>query len=691
MSAHSRRFSPRCRIFFLFGCLSAVVSPNAFGQAANATEHSVTALIRRAGNADEDAVRLGILKQLGEMPDASEELKADADRLIAEIERWIGDDRLEYFSSPILETNDYDFGIAKDSPLYPIADIYRARMLLWVTLEYGGYWSDPEVRSERFKTIRPIFEKAREAFPENKILRMYLGEPIPPKVEYGAVPGAPDWAVHQREGLERLADIITWWIDNRMQANGEYGGGWGDDCEMWRWWAPVLIGFDDPKIGYAQARFSEALMSQEHMRGGYTTYLYDVEHTSEDSSDAITPMMHLEPDSDVWSNRAKRLAELFETLWSGTNERGFLQFRSTYFSVDKVDPDPKKACDTVYHPRALQPALLYWQRTGDPWMGKLFTAWMDTWVDAAARSERGKPAGIVPSAIHWPDGGIGGLGENWWNPENHTSDPLYTWPSAMGQMTDTLLLAYHMTKDEKYLEPIRSMAEIRLKYLENPPMTPPEEGSGAWCASKLGGLTSVLAKYKLLTGSDEFDALLERDRNPYFAFRTGGEAESLVDALKENAAALRVNFAGYTSEVRYTDRVLRFPQIFRRGNMFEEGIEEIQAPNPEILYQTATGDPGSAAYFPMNAVRWLTPPREIAALVTDTGADRFSARLFHFGERPRSLAAEFYLLEPGKYVSILTPKDGDAEKKEFEVWSARTRVSFQLPPRRVCEVVVRNK
>ena len=75
------------------------------------------------------------------------------------------------------------------------------------------------------------------------------------------------------------------------------GGGWGDDCEMWRWWVPVLIGFDSPKIAAAQARFSKALMNQSHMKSGYTTRMSDVEHTAEDSADAITPMMHLDPET----------------------------------------------------------------------------------------------------------------------------------------------------------------------------------------------------------------------------------------------------------------------------------------------------------------------------------------------------------------------------------------------------------
>ena len=104
--------------------------------------------------------------------------------------------------------------------------------------------------------------------------------------------------------------------------------------------------------------------------------------------------------ADAWrsGSTSQAVAVELETLWTARNERGQLQFKSTYFSVDRVDAGAQRACDTVYHPRAVQPALLYWQRTGDERLGKLFAAWMDTWVDAAARAERGKPAGILPSA-----------------------------------------------------------------------------------------------------------------------------------------------------------------------------------------------------------------------------------------------------------------------------------------------------
>ena len=655
---------------------------------------SVQDLINKAGNVENDKVRLEFLIKLSQLPDLEEQLKADTDRLIVEIKRWLYDKSLIYFERQILKNENYDFGIKESSPLYPITKIYQARMMFWATLEHGRYWSNSKIRRKRFDLIRGFLEEAKEAFPENRIIRMYLGEPIPPGKHYKSPAGAPEWAVYQREGIERLTDIIEWWIDHRQQENGEYGGNWDDDCEMWRWWAPVLIAFDDPKITQAQSLLSNGLLSLEKIRSGYTDRISDVEHTAEPSADVLTPMMHIDSENEEWSQKALHLGELMETFWSGINERGLLQFKSTYFSADSISPDPKKACDTVYHPRTVQPTLLYWQRTGDKQLEKLFTALMDTWVDAAARAERGKPAGIIPSAIHWSDGQVGGLGENWWNPENHKIDSrLYLWPSAMPMMLNTLLLANHMTQNPKYLEPIWSMAQIRLDYLQNPPKQPPVTGSKEWCASSLGSISSVIAKYTLLGGITDFNQLIKTDANAYATFRFKGERQPLTAALQNNAKALRVNFPGYTSEVRYTDRVLRFPAIFRGNGIYPAANPTIHQPNTNLLYTTLTGDPGDAGYFPINAVRWMTPPRDIAALVTETGRDRFQADLYHFGEKPLDMSAVFYLLDPGTYTFQLVPKGKNTNKektvKEIIVANANTPIAFQLPPKTLCILDIR--
>jgi len=642
-------------------------------------------LIRIAGNEDCDRIRLNYLKRLHHISRLEKQEIQGLNEMISGIENWLNSSQMTYFGREVAKTQDFDFKINEWSSLYPIACIYRARMLVWLTTN----WGEAEQHRVYLGKARKLFGLSRAAFPENRIVRMYLDEQIPHEKQYQEVEGAPKWAVYQREGLERLTDIIEWWIDHRMQENAEYGGGWGDDCEMWRNWIPVLIGFDDPKITWAQTYFSKMLLDQPHLKDGYMyNRITDVEHSAEDISDALTPMMHLEPDNPEWNIRALRLADLMENLWTGRNDRGFLQFKSTYFSVNKVDTSRVKACDTVYHPRAVQPALLFWMRTGDKRLSKIFTAWMDTWVDAATRTERGKPAGILPSAIHWPEGHIGGVGENWWDPKNHPPEvKLYRFPSAMGMITRTLLLTYYMTDDTKYLEPIRSMGRIRLEYLTNrsQELIP---GTASWCAAKMDFIGVTVAKYRFLTGNTEFDELLAQENQPYIKYRLWGDEQALVKGLQHCAEALRINFPGYTSEVRYTDRVFRFPTIYRN---LGKDIPSIPSPDLSLLYSTATGDPGDLRYFPLNSVRWLTPPRDIAALVTETGKDRFTAELFHFGHENRKMAAELYLLAPGKYEFTLMDKfnrkpDG---VELFEVSRAKTHISFELPPRRLYTLRVR--
>jgi hypothetical protein len=286
---------------------------------------------------------------------------------------------------------------------------------------------------------------------------------------------------------------------------------------------------------------------------------------------------------------------------------------------------------------------------------------------------------------------VRGPGENWWDPRHHDEPKLYEWPSAVGMLADTLLLTWHMTGKEKYLEPLRSMAAIRLKYLKSHPQNAPPEGSEAWCGSKLSLLASTLARYKLLTGSPEFDEVLKKDYAALAIDESSNRRESLEAALRETVEALRINFPGYTSEVRFTDRVFSFSRLFGVDMLFAEAVPACnKRPNTRLLYATATGDRGNFEFFPLNAVRWLTPPRDIAALVTRSGRDRLTAEVLHFGDRPRPMQAEFYLLAPGSYRLTLTNAAGKVvqEPRVFPVTGPRTRISLDIPPGELCTLKV---
>src|SRR5687767_12415276 len=268
-------------------------------------------------------------------------------------------------------------------------------------------------------------------------------------------------------------------------------------------------------------------------------------------------------------------------------------------------------------------------------------------------------------------------------------------------MTDALVMAFLATKNEKYLAPIRSMAAIRLRALKQPPAIPPAPGTEAWCGLQLaprqnansntGGLVKTVARLKALTGTNEFDELLRREGSEFVIRSDADGRRELVSALRESAAALRVNSPGFTSEVRSTDRVMRFVQFFSEDYQFDN-YKGVTQPKHELLYRMVTGD-ANAPRFPQMAVRWLTPPQDIAALVTQANQTQLSAELFHFGGKARPVTAELRMLRPGRYRAVLV-RDGDARAEtigEVAIERGRfSRVSFNLPPQILCTLRVEN-
>lgn len=679
------------------------------GCAAAGQPPSIPDLIRAAGNTADEMERFQLLRALAARPDLEPTLRAELAQLLPVVDDWAnGKTRANVVDDSRAAENGYlcrfltgriqpaggsapvyPVEPAAQSPLHPLWALYRGRMLLWRVIQSGPLLRVKETRDLYYGEARRHLEESARAYPENKVIGMYLGRPIPWPAAHAPDPGAPAWANLQREGLEKLADIVHWWIRERQLPDGQFGGGWGDDVEMWRWWVPVLIAFEDPVIVAAQERTSNGIFERPHLRGGFTSRLTDVEHSNEDTTDTILPMMQLRPDEPLWQRRALRLSELMEQNWTGRNRRGFLQFKSIYFSLDRVDETPRRAFDTVYHPSIIQPTLLYWQRTADPKLTALFTEWLKVWIDAAARAENGKPAGILPSAIAWPEGTVAHAGAPWWEPFplNH-NDALYNWPGATRLMTSTLLLAWHMTRDEKFLAPIHSMAALALQHRGRSGNAEP--GSAAWAARQMDGfLADTLAKYRLLSGDRRYDELLTANAPGYVRYRLGGDTKALVRSLEQNAEAFRSNWEGYTSEMRWTDRVISFTSNYLR-HLPEPAPP---APTPQVLYSCATGDPGTPLVFPLNAVRWRTPPREIAALVTDSGSQSFAAELYHFGKDTRKLAAEFLLLRPGEYELAVGPASASRTaaggRRTFRVTGPRVEVPIELPARQLTAVSVK--
>lgn len=691
------------RLFPLFGFLWL-----SFATVQGAGDSAPAALVARAGNTNDDKARERVLLELADLPAADAKLRAEAKSLAAFAGKWNGGSLKFYGASvrgkPYRAIADYDFGVPQDSALRPIAELYRGRMLAWNLIENSNVRTNPkEARWFKDQAVES-FQKTAAAFPENKAARMYLGEAQPWGKTYGPEQGAPEWAVLQREQLERMAEIIRWWIANRQKADdGSFGGGWGDDCEMWRWWSSVLLGFDDPQITAAQLKFSKSAVSRPHLKGGFNTEITDVEHAAEDTTDNLIPLMVLQPDNERWTQWGLSLGNHMRDAWTGRNQRGQLQFKSFYFSATESAPQESRAYDVLADVGALHPALLAWQRTGDEKLGAQICDWLDTWVDTTARAENGKPAGILPASIRWPDGVAAGS-TTWWQPVKPGGymHSYYIWPSVITEMTDALMVAYVMTGKDSYLAPLRSMAAIRLKALKSPPASPPEAGTEAWCGEQLaprpnansntGGLVKSLARMKALTGTTEFDELIALEGSE-FVIRTDAEGrKELEKSLRESLGALRVNFAGFTSEVRSTDRVMRFVQFLVQDYAFDE-YKGVMQPKHELLYRMVTGDK-NAPRFPQMAVRWLTPPKDMAVLVTTASTRELRAEVFPFGQGLRELSAELRQLQPGSYTVSLTADGRAVDLKQSAITVEKERfprLPLSLPEGKLCVLEVKPK
>ncbi len=654
-------------------------------------------VILRAGNAATEQERYQLLDGLSRRSDLDSQLKSDLVQLLRAIDRFAnglerywepGDQDMAgedgylggFFVLDVWPIDDgYPHRVDELSPLYPLRSFYRARMLVWNAVEMGI------LQESCFDEAESLFRIAREAYPDNPTIPIYLGEEVSWPSLYEEDERAPRWANLQREALGKINEIIEFWIRERQAPDGQFGGGWGDDIEMWRRWSPILIGFKDPRIEESHSKLTEGIYALPRLAGGYSTVETDVEHSAEDSSDSITSMLHLDPDDPIWIGRATLLGELMEGVWSAVNDRGFLQFKSTYFTSDAVNSQSRYGCDTPYHARALQPLFLHWQRSGDPAVGALLMRWMDTWVDAASLTGREKPLGVLPAALSYPSGLVAGSSGPWHAPGCHITNDLFVYPRGLSLLIRALGLTAVLSGESTYLEPIVQLADIRRRALADTLAPDAEEGSELWVGLKsASALRAVLGKLRIATGVRDFDDLLERDGELMDRYALNRDTTLLEDGLESSLDTLSSNRAMFMEEVRFTDRIFSFHRKYLNEH-FETSYDAVDF---DLLYNMVSGDSGDPLMFPVAGVRWLTPPKDWAVLVTENSTSSLAASVYNFGGDARSLPGRALRLQPGNYLGTLTCDGGFQDSRTFDIRASSAEFTFSIPSRDLCSLRV---
>jgi len=507
-------------------------------------------------------------------------------------------------------------------PLYDRALFQRGRLLHWLALERGG-------PNETDGARRDLAELLNQ-FPLDTLLAMYNGSKIDlldACDRLPRTPGAPMWSTLQREALCRLRAEVHWWVNERQAANGELGGKIDDDVELLRWW-PILLLSGDTLALKGWQRLADAAWNSDGVYQGYSRSPRDVEHAAEFIADTA-PELVVFNEKQVYLDRLRFSGRYFSDLWTGLTPSGRRLFRSAWFSSTEIDTRPPRNRDVEMNTRATKAVRYLAWKTRDPDIIRVLHEWSTAWAETAGRTDKAKPAGILPPSIRFPDGAINGEEPTWYDANMYWD--YYDWEHNTGSMMlDQLLFTFTLTGDVSLLDPITSSLDLIRTQQTAPPDT--TAGSLAWAAGRLRenrDYWNVVEQWRYLTGDTRYDDLLQRYGSDYARFRLTGDETKLEEGLTVLLDGIRYNTPLRTTEVLHTDRV--------------------RTRNASHLKAMLSGYGASESPSPFYAVSWSGTDKTFTALVAETSPERLVTRIFSHAPEECTITMRMWQLEPGSY------------------------------------------
>jgi hypothetical protein len=326
-----------------------------------------------------------------------------------------------------------------------------------------------------------IVKKLAEKFPDNRYVKYYLQQEWEPYGDgtkmtdwlledyYAKSEGAPEWARQLQAAWASQVDWAEWWIKFKQQPEGSIGGGLSDDVEMVGGLAYVAFvsrGVSDLTIAGAR-KLAEANWKYGGIDDdvGYSLPFADAEHTAEPTGDTLGMMLRIDYGSPLWIERSFKTGKLLRDLFTAPNAHGLRHFRSNFLGTGRIGGGIQ-ANDSWINLRAALPAFAALEYNQNPAISKVLVELADGWVRDAMSTERGKPQGVIPADVSFPDAVIGGTeSPNWYTSYNPQGAVNYDWAGIRGQrykgyMHQLLITAYKQTGDLKYVEPLRLEYEL---------------------------------------------------------------------------------------------------------------------------------------------------------------------------------------------------------------------------------------
>jgi len=483
------------------------------------------------------------------------------------------------------------------------------------------------------------FDELYVLYPEFEPLINYMGknEIVIPSEDRLSKLDAPDWIKESLISLDAVLRLQHYWAEYRQAENGEFGGKYDDDVEILRWWPITRLASDDSIALVAMHKLVNGIWESPWIYDGFSRKLRDVEHSSEPVSDTQPLMVGLDYGNPVFVERCMMSLRKALNLWTGVNDYGHLHFKSSWYSSTAIDTTKPRDCDVPMNTRTVEAIRWFVWYNNSPRGMDFLKKWSDSWLEDTYRTDKGKPYGVVPSAIRFSDDAIGGHADNWHHPEMFWH---YFDFRSGSKMLLQFLSTYMLTGDEKYLEPIKISLKLVEKY-EGQNLSEAQEGSEKWVASLfLGsdGFWETVERWRLTVGDSTYDDLLINHGSDYLKYRLTGNYQFLAEGSKKISNGIYNNYYLLTEEGYYTDRI-------EVGDL--HGNDDSGVGHLESMYLGGTMVSG---FYPFYNVSWSEFKNEFVSVVTESSETSVTSMIYNASENDETGFVTFWNLEPGIYL-----------------------------------------
>jgi tetratricopeptide (TPR) repeat protein len=370
----------------------------------------------------------------------------------------------------------------------------------WVTIREGSplYWKALfrfgrtaymlKPYKPMISTEKEIFEKIERKHPENRFAKYFLHREWAPygdgsnyddwfKKDYSElVKDSPAWVQSLYPAWAGMLEWAEWFAKYKQTPGGTIGGGWGDDVEVvgsFGYYGFTSQGASDLSEQVAHKLVEGMWFNSEiDPELGFCGAFTDAEHATEWTGNTVGMMCQLDYGNPVWIERAMKTGKLLRDHFTGYDKNGHRRFKSTWYSATEIGTG-HRAFDSWINYRGVRPATAVVRYNRNPTIGKIYTEIADAWVASSMSTDRGKPRGVIPANISFPEGLIGGVNSpNWWTTSHIPGSGGQDWPNSPAYKSyvfDVLVCAYNLTGDLKYIEPIKAEYELAAKYDNLPP------------------------------------------------------------------------------------------------------------------------------------------------------------------------------------------------------------------------------